>query len=106
MIIYANLKRVKGLTLKKGDKVYLWYKNIKTTRLSDKLDYKFLEPFKIIKKLSEINYKLDLPLGMKIYLVFHIAFFEFILLNAKLEINIKFINKLLESKVKVIINLR
>ncbi|KAI3537306.1 hypothetical protein CSPX01_10239, partial [Colletotrichum filicis] len=46
--------------LKKGDSTYLFYYNIKTKRLSNKLNYKKLKPFKIIKKILLINYKLRL----------------------------------------------
>ena len=44
--------------LKKGDKVYLLRKNIKTKRLSNKLDFKKLKPFEIIKEIKGINFKL------------------------------------------------
>ena len=44
--------------LKEGDKVYLLYKNIKTKRLSNKLDFKKLGPFRILKKIRIVNYKL------------------------------------------------
>ena len=44
-----NKSRLKGLTFKEGDKVYLLYKNIKTKRLSDKLNYKKLRLFKVTK---------------------------------------------------------
>ncbi|KAI3549683.1 hypothetical protein CSPX01_02334, partial [Colletotrichum filicis] len=37
-----------------------FYYNIKIKRLSNKLDYKKLRPFKIIKKVLLINYKLRL----------------------------------------------
>ena len=36
---YYNLKRSKGLTLKKGNKVYLSFKNFNLKRLSRKLDF-------------------------------------------------------------------
>ena len=44
--------------LKEGDKVYLLRKNINTQRLSNKLDYKKLGLFKIIKVIRLVNYKL------------------------------------------------
>ncbi|KAK1482998.1 hypothetical protein CABS01_02734, partial [Colletotrichum abscissum] len=46
--------------LKKGDSTYFFYYNIKTKRLSNKLNYKKLKLFKIIKKVLLINYKLKL----------------------------------------------
>jgi hypothetical protein len=45
---YYNAKRSRGLDLKEGDKVWLLYKNFKSRRLSKKLDYIRLGPFKII----------------------------------------------------------
>ena len=56
MIIYVNKKRLKGLTLEEGDKVYLLYRNIKTKRLNDKLDYKKIRLFKILEKRLDINF--------------------------------------------------
>jgi len=45
---YYNTKRSEGPDLKKGDKVWLLYKNFKSRRLSKKLDYIRLGPFKIV----------------------------------------------------------
>ena len=66
---YYNLKVFKGLDLKGEDKIWLLYKNILSRRLSKKLNYVKLELFKIRKKVIEVNYKLDLPVKIKIYLV-------------------------------------
>ena len=49
--------------------MWLLYKNFKSRRLSKKLDYIKLGLFKIIIKVLEIIYRLDLPAKMKIYLV-------------------------------------
>jgi len=65
---YYNLKKFKGLDLKEGDKVWLLYKNFKSRQLSKKLDYVKIGLFKIIKKISEVIYRLDLPVKIKIYL--------------------------------------
>jgi hypothetical protein len=62
--IYYNRKRLKELTLKEDDPVYLLRKNIKTKRLSLKLDYIKLGPFKIQKILSKIIYRLKLSNNM------------------------------------------
>jgi hypothetical protein len=47
LLIYYNRKRLRGLTLQKGDPVYLLRKNIKTKRLSIKLNYIKLSLYKI-----------------------------------------------------------
>ena len=53
--------------------VYLAIKNIIIKRFNKKLDYKYIELYKIIKKILENNYKLDLLLKVKIYLIFYIS---------------------------------
>jgi len=64
---YYNAKRSKGLDLKEGDKVWLLYKNFKSRRLSKKLDYVRLGPFKIIKRILLVMFKLNLLARIKIY---------------------------------------
>ena len=59
--------------------VYLVTKNIITKRFSKKLDYKYIELYKVTKKILKNNYQLNLPLKIKIYLIFYIFLFE----NAK-----------------------
>ena len=53
--------------------VYLATKNIITKRPSKKLDYKYLELYKVIKRISENNYQLDLPPKVRIYPIFYIS---------------------------------
>jgi hypothetical protein len=60
-LIYYNKKRIKGLTLLKRDLIYLLWKNIKTKRLSMKLDYIKLNLYKIQKILDPLTYELTLP---------------------------------------------
>ena len=66
---YYNLKVSKKPDLKGGDKVWLLYRNILNRRLSKKLNYVKLGLFKIKKKITEVNYELDLLMKIKIYLV-------------------------------------
>ena len=66
-------KVFKGLDLKKGDKVYLLTKNFKSKWLSKKLNYIKIGLFKIISKVMEVLYRLDLLLKIKIHLVYYIA---------------------------------
>src|SRR5689334_17585052 len=74
--LYYNKKRSIGPTLKEGDRVYLLRKNIITKRLSSKLDYKKLGPFKIRKVKGKMNYELALPKTINIYPVFYISLLE------------------------------
>ncbi len=56
--------------------VYINRKNIKTTRLSNKLDYIKIRPFLINRVLGDITYRVYLPKHMRIYQVFYIALLE------------------------------
>jgi hypothetical protein len=60
-LMYYNKKRIKELTLLEEDLIYLLWKNIKTKRLSIKLDYTKLSLYKIWKVLNPLIYKLELP---------------------------------------------
>ncbi len=71
--MYANKKRSIGPLLEKGDKVYLLRKNIKTKRLSTKLDFKKLGLFEILEKVRKVNYQLRLLTSSKLYLVFYVS---------------------------------
>lgn len=73
---YANNNRISPPILDIGSSVWLLRKNIRTTRPSDKLDYKRLGPFKIKKKISTHAYRLDLPKTMKVHPVFHVSMLE------------------------------
>jgi hypothetical protein len=87
--------------------VYLLRKHIKTKRLSDKLDYTKLGPFKINKKLGLVTFRLEMPEGMRIYPVFHILLLEPALKGARLgliEINKE--TQQLYYKAKVIVKLK
>jgi len=66
---YYNFKKFKGLDLKKGDKVWLLYKNFKLRQLSKKLDYVKIGLFKIVVKILEVIYRLNLLIKIKIYSV-------------------------------------
>jgi hypothetical protein len=74
--VYYNSKRLGGPRLREKNQVYLLRRNIKTTRPSDKLDYKKLSPFKIVRNIKNISFELQLPPIIKIYPVFHISLLE------------------------------
>jgi hypothetical protein len=58
IVIYYNKKHRSTPDLKRGEKVYLLYRNIKTKRPSQKLDHQKIRPFIIKEKLGLVNYKL------------------------------------------------
>ena len=73
----------KGLDLKKGDKVYLLIKCFKSKWFSKKLNYIKMGLFKIINKVIEVLYRLNLLLKMKIYSVYYITILELVYGNYK-----------------------
>jgi hypothetical protein len=73
---YYNKRRKDAPRLKEGDSVYILRKNIKTKRPSDKLDHTKIGPFRISQKLSDINYRIQLPANMRIHPIFHISLLE------------------------------
>jgi hypothetical protein len=101
MAIYYNKKHGSAPDLKKGEKVYLLRRNIKTKRPSQKLDHQKIRPFIIKEKLGPVNYKLQLPRSMlKLHPVFHILLLEPAPKNAKIAENVE-INDNTEQEYKV-----
>src|SRR5436190_13144401 len=76
MAHYANAKRSTEPSYEEEDKVYLLRKNIKMMQLSDKLDFKRLGPFRIVEKVSKVNYQLELPKKSRLHPVFHVSLLE------------------------------
>ena len=80
MAMYYDRRHEPSPDLKKGDLVYLLTRNLKTTRPNKKLDYKKLGPFKILRRIHELSYKLELPVtrkrGRKQHDIFHISLLE------------------------------
>ena len=53
------------------EKIYLQTDNIKTKRVSKKLDHRSIESFMIKRNIKNLSYELDLLKNMKIHSVFH-----------------------------------
>jgi len=68
---YYDAQRRPDPNIQKGDMVWLLSRNFRTTRLCKRLDYKKIEPFKILAKIGTSAYKLDLPASMRIHKTFH-----------------------------------
>ena len=66
----------KGPDFKEKDKVYLLIKNFKSKQPSKKLNHIKMGLFRIINKVTEVSYKLDLLLKIKIHPVHYIAMLE------------------------------
>jgi hypothetical protein len=69
-------KRIKHYTPKRtlspGDKVMLDSRNLKVNTPSRKLSPRRYGPFKVLKQISPVAYRIELPPSMKIHNVFHI----------------------------------
>ncbi|KAI0995116.1 hypothetical protein K3495_g13066 [Podosphaera aphanis] len=69
---HSNRYRSPPTAYKVGDRVFVNARNIKTKRLSKKLDWKYLSPFLITEIVSSHAYRLKLPEDLKpIHPVFH-----------------------------------
>ena len=77
---YYNKYRLEGPRLERGDKVYLILRNIRTNRLSKKLDFKKIRLFKVDERISDNNYRLSLPATIRLRTyVFYISLLELVL---------------------------
>lgn len=72
----SDKKRLEPPQLQVGDLVMLNAKNIKTLRPCAKLDFKKLGPFKLLRKINNVTWKLQLPPSMKLSNSFHISLLE------------------------------
>ena len=72
--IYYNKRRFEEIDFKMEGRIFVLRKNMKTTRESNKLNHVKLRPFKILRNIKEIYYKLKLLTNIKKkHLVFHIS---------------------------------
>ena len=77
---FANTGKSPAPNYAIGDFVYVNIRNIKTFRLSKKLNNKNIGLYKIIKRHKAALYELDLR-GLKIYPVFHLNLLRLYLNN-------------------------
>ena len=69
---YANKDR-REISFNIGDLVMLSTNNLRNLDKTPKLSSKYIGPFKIKKKISDVVYELDLPTDMNIHPSFHIS---------------------------------
>jgi hypothetical protein len=65
----ANRGRVPAPNIQVGSEVWLDARNVRTTRLTRKLDWKRLGPFRVRKQVSPYTYELGLPASIRIHRV-------------------------------------
>ena len=98
---YYDQSRQEAPDFRKGEKVYLLRRNIRTTRPSAKLDYLKLGLFKIEAKIGPLNYRLKLPDSIRrIHATFHVSLLENAPKSAKIATNVE-IGEETENKYKV-----
>ena len=67
-------KRHRAVQYAVGSDVLLSTTNLRRKSVPVKLQRKFVGPFKIIERIGELAYKLELPMHWKIHNVFHIRY--------------------------------
>jgi hypothetical protein len=75
-ISHVNKKRKTMPQLKRGDKVYLLTKNLRSKRPSKGLDNVKVGPFLILNQKGPVTYTLDLPPDAKVHPRFHVSLLE------------------------------
>jgi hypothetical protein len=74
--MYYNKSKLEKPRFREENLIYLIRRNIKTTRPSDKFDYKKFDPFKVKRNIKNISYELYFLPMIRIYPVFHIFLLE------------------------------
>jgi hypothetical protein len=75
-ISHVNKKRKTMPQLKKGDKVYLLTKNLRSKRPSKGLNNVKVRPFLILNQKGPVTYTLNLPPDAKVHPRFHVSLLE------------------------------
>jgi hypothetical protein len=75
-ISHVNKKRKTMPQLKRGDKVYLLTKNLRSKRPSKGLDNVKVGPFLILNQKGPVTYTLNLPPDAKVHPRFHVSLLE------------------------------
>jgi len=84
-IKYQNKKRKTTPQLKEGNKIYLFTKNLKTRKLSKKLNHVKVESFLVKKAKKSVNYELDLLKNARVFLVFYISLLKLVDLSTSIQ---------------------
>jgi Chromo (CHRromatin Organisation MOdifier) domain len=70
---YADRSRREAIPFGVGDMVFLSSKNLQLKRGTRKLLPRWIGPFKVLERVGEVAYKLELPAHLKIHNVFHVS---------------------------------
>jgi hypothetical protein len=106
-VYFDDNERVKGPTLREGDYVYLFLRNLHSKRPSAKLDFKKYRPFCIARKVATSNFELSLPTIIEVRTkVFYILLLELVLKRVLLKKKIEIKADKKEFNVKEVLDLR
>ena len=90
MKLYYDKHKLEGPRLKRRDKVYLISRNLRIKRLSKKLDFRKVGPFKVDERISDNNYRLLLQATIRLRTyVFHISLLELAPKDAQLATSVE-----------------
>lgn len=72
----ADRKRGKTPLFKPRERVWLFTRNMKNLPGTHKLNAKFICPYKIIKQINPVTYRLHLPRHLPIHPTIHVSLFK------------------------------
>lgn len=68
---FADDRRSVADKLEVGDRAWVSTENIRTTRPMKKLDYQWIGPYKVTRKINDVAFEVALPASIRIHNVFH-----------------------------------
>ena len=72
-MMHQTIPYRRALSFQEGDQVLLSTRNIRFRRCPTKLQRRYVGPFRIVKKIGDVAYKLELPEGWRMHPVFHVS---------------------------------
>ena len=72
-MIHQTSRQRRIVSFQEGEQVLLSTRNIRFRRCPTKLQRRYVGPFRIMKKISDVAYKLALPDGWRMHPVFHVS---------------------------------
>ncbi|TPX36791.1 hypothetical protein SeLEV6574_g08003 [Synchytrium endobioticum] len=69
----ADESRREEPKLEIGDEVMISTRNVRTNRPSKKLDYKWIGPYYVKRRINPVAFEIELPHNLKIHNVFHVS---------------------------------
>ncbi|KAI5090260.1 hypothetical protein C0J45_20395, partial [Silurus meridionalis] len=70
---HADARRLESLSYHAGDRVWLSTRDLRLRLPCRKLSPRFIGPFRVIRRVNEVSYQLDLPPRYRIHPVFYVS---------------------------------